>query len=120
MKLQVPFIQLPLAFDADRLAAEVQALGDSHWRPHPEGFAGNSMVPLVAVGVESERQLYEGNLQLHRTVRARGAAIVSHGPVPKKNHGPERPWSCYHSDRQADQKRCWYFMYTKRPMSKPP
>ena len=60
MKLQVPFIQLPLAFDAERLAAEVQALGDSHWRPHPEGFAGNSMVPLVAVGGDPDDESFAG------------------------------------------------------------
>jgi len=48
VKLQVPFIQLPLAFDAGRLEAEIAALGEDAWRPHPQGFAGNSMLPLVA------------------------------------------------------------------------
>lgn len=49
MKLQVPFLQLPLAFDAPALAAEVERLGESVWRPHPQGFPGNSALPLVAV-----------------------------------------------------------------------
>ena len=43
MKLQVPFIQLPLRFDADRLAAEIAAIGEDAWKPHPQGFPGNSM-----------------------------------------------------------------------------
>ncbi len=48
MKLQVPFIQLPLAFDAGVLADEIARLGESAWRPHPQGFPGNSAIPLVA------------------------------------------------------------------------
>jgi hypothetical protein len=48
MKLQVPFLQLPVAFDATLLAAEIAALGETVWRPHPQGFPGNSAVPLVA------------------------------------------------------------------------
>lgn len=49
MKLQVPFVQLPLAFDASRLRAEIDALGESVWRAHPQGYAGNSALPLIAV-----------------------------------------------------------------------
>lgn len=48
MKLQYPFIQLPLTFDAGVLAAEIDALGESVWRPHPQGFPGNSALPLIA------------------------------------------------------------------------
>lgn len=48
MKLQFPFIQLPLSFDAGALAAEIHALGESVWRPHPQGFPGNSALPLIA------------------------------------------------------------------------
>ena len=48
MKLQVPFLQLPISFDADALAAEIAALGEGPWRSHPQGFAGNSAMPLVA------------------------------------------------------------------------
>ena len=47
MKLQVPFLQLPLLFDAEALAAEVAALGESPWRPHPQGFPGNDSLTLV-------------------------------------------------------------------------
>lgn len=48
MKLQVPFLQLPISFDAEVLAAEITALSEAAWRPHPQGFAGNSAIPLVA------------------------------------------------------------------------
>lgn len=49
MKLQVPFIQLPIRFDAERLAGEMRALGDAAWRPHPQKFPGNFSLPLIAV-----------------------------------------------------------------------
>lgn len=49
MKLEVPFIQLPLTFDAALLQAEIDSLGESVWRPHPQGYAGNSALPLIAV-----------------------------------------------------------------------
>lgn len=49
MKLPVPFIQLPLLFDASALAEEVAAFDESMWRPHPTGMPGNSALPLVTV-----------------------------------------------------------------------
>lgn len=48
MQLPHAFIQLPLRFDAACLAAEIAALGEVAWRPHPQGFAGNDALPLVA------------------------------------------------------------------------
>ena len=48
MKLQVPFLQLPVLFDAEVLAAEIDGLGESAWRPHPQGFPGNSAIALVS------------------------------------------------------------------------
>jgi uncharacterized protein (TIGR03032 family) len=50
VKLDSPFLQLPLLFDAAALAAEIAALPESAWRPHPEGHAGNSALPLIALG----------------------------------------------------------------------
>ncbi len=50
MKLDSPFLQLPLFFDASMLAAEIDALPETAWRPHPEGHAGNSALPLIARG----------------------------------------------------------------------
>ena len=63
MKLQVPFVQLPLAFDAAALAAEVAAIDESHWRPHPQGFAGNSMLPLVAVEGDPGNEGFAGPMR---------------------------------------------------------
>jgi hypothetical protein len=47
MRLTQPLLQLPIHFDANALAAEVQALPDSAWDPHPTGFVGNEAVRLV-------------------------------------------------------------------------
>lgn len=60
MKLSAPFIQLPLLFDADALAAEIEALGEQSWMPHPQGFPGNSMLPLVAVGGDPANESFGG------------------------------------------------------------
>ncbi len=60
MKLPVPFIQLPLLFDPAALRAEIEALGEAPWRPHPQGFAGNSMLPLVAVDGDPENESFVG------------------------------------------------------------
>lgn len=49
MKLAQPFIRLPFAFDAERLAWEVGQL-DGAWRPHPLGLEGNSAVALITRG----------------------------------------------------------------------
>ncbi len=56
MKLQFPFMQLPIQFDADALAREVLALDESCWRARMGGVAGNSALPLITTGgaVESD------------------------------------------------------------------
>ena len=63
MKLPVPFIQLPLMFDAEALAAEIDAIDESNWRPHPQGFPGNSMLPLVAVDGDPDNESFAGVMQ---------------------------------------------------------
>lgn len=70
MKLQVPFLQLPLAFDAPALAAEIAALGEAPWKPHPQGFAGNSMLPLVAVGGDADNESFAGPMAPTAALRA--------------------------------------------------
>jgi hypothetical protein len=50
MKLRVRFLQLPILFDAVRLADEVAAIPESAWRPHPMKFAGNDALPLITTG----------------------------------------------------------------------
>lgn len=49
MKLQVPFVQLPLQFEASRLCAEIDALGADQWIDHPQKFPGNFALPLISV-----------------------------------------------------------------------
>lgn len=63
MKLQVPFLQLPLVFDAGLLAHEVTALGEEAWRPHPQGYPGNSMLPLVAVDGDPANEAFAGPMR---------------------------------------------------------
>ena len=63
MKLQVPFVQLPLGFDASRLLAEVEQLGESVWRPHPQGYAGNSALPLIAVNGDPSSDSISGPMR---------------------------------------------------------
>ena len=48
MKLAKPFIRLPLAFDAERLAQEAAQLEQVAWRPHPLELKGNSAVALIS------------------------------------------------------------------------
>lgn len=50
MRLDRPFLKLPVEFDSQRLAAEVRALPKSAWTPHPTGFVGNEAVRLVSPG----------------------------------------------------------------------
>src|SRR5262245_42575677 len=49
MKLDRPFVRLPLLFDAARLAVEIAQFDERDWRPHPQGYPGNSALPLIAV-----------------------------------------------------------------------
>ena len=50
MRLETPFLKLPIRFDADALAAEVRALPADAWSAHPTGFVGNEAVRLVSPG----------------------------------------------------------------------
>lgn len=70
MKLPAPFIQLPLRFDAAALAGEIHALGEDAWRPHPQGFAGNSMLPLVAVEGDAGNEAFAGAMKPTPALRA--------------------------------------------------
>jgi hypothetical protein len=63
MKLDVPFLQLPLAFDAAALAAEIEALGPDAWRPHPQGFPGNDALALVSVNGDPESDAVRGPMR---------------------------------------------------------
>lgn len=63
MKLQVPFVQLPLRFDAERLAREMQALGEAAWRPHPQKYPGNFALPLISVGGDPDSDAIAGPMR---------------------------------------------------------
>lgn len=63
LKLQAPFLQLPLRFDAAVLADEIDALGEGPWRPHPQGYPGNSMLPLVAVDGDPANEAFSGPMR---------------------------------------------------------
>lgn len=59
MKLQVPFLQLPVSFDAEALAAEVLAIEESWWRPHPNGLPGNTALTLITTdGIPESDKTY--------------------------------------------------------------
>lgn len=60
MRLPAPFVRLPFAVDADALAREIDALDPSAWKPHPEGAAGNTAVPLVAVNGDPDDDAVAG------------------------------------------------------------
>lgn len=70
VKLQFPFIQLPLRYDAAVLAAEVAAIDEASWRPHPQQFEGNSMLPLVAVDGDPANESFAGPMQPTRHLEA--------------------------------------------------
>ena len=48
MKIKSEFIRLPLRFDVDRLSEEVLQFAETDWRPHPQGYPGNTALPLIA------------------------------------------------------------------------
>jgi hypothetical protein len=50
MELGRPLVKLPIRFDAEALEAEVRALPESAWVPHPTGFVGNEAVRLITPG----------------------------------------------------------------------
>jgi len=54
MRLDRALVRLPLRADAARLAEEIAGVSDAAWRDHPEGAAGNTALPLVAAGGDSD------------------------------------------------------------------
>jgi hypothetical protein len=63
MKLQVPFMQLPVLFDAAALEAEVRAVDESAWRPHPQGYPGNDALTLITAGGDPESDAVSGAMR---------------------------------------------------------
>jgi len=63
MKLPVPFIQLPLQFDAERLAHEVLMFGSEHWREHPQKYPGNLWLPLLSANGDPVKETIAGPMR---------------------------------------------------------
>ncbi|MGE0740522.1 MAG: sulfotransferase [Hyphomonadaceae bacterium] len=63
MKLQTRFMQLPVSFDVERLKAEIGALGEGAWLPHPQRFEGNDFLPLISAYGEPTNEAFEGPMQ---------------------------------------------------------
>jgi hypothetical protein len=63
MKIGLPFLQLPLLFDASVLEAEVRAIGEAAWQPHPLGYAGNDAMLLIAKDGDANSDAVSGPMQ---------------------------------------------------------
>jgi uncharacterized protein (TIGR03032 family) len=63
MRLETPFVRLPLELEADELISEVAALDPGVWRAHPEGAPGNTAVPLVAVDGDPANDSTSGEMR---------------------------------------------------------
>ncbi len=63
MRLAVPFTKLLLRVDAAALATEIAAVEEEAWRPHPDGMAGNSALPLLAAHGDPTDDAVRGPMQ---------------------------------------------------------
>lgn len=71
MKLPHEFIRLPLAFDAQLLKQEVDAIDNALWRPHHEGFKGNYSIPLISVNGQDNND-FKGPMAATKVLNASG------------------------------------------------
>src|SRR5687767_6339120 len=63
MRLDREFIRLPFTFDAARMTEEIAQFDESDWRPHPQGYPGNSALPLVAAGGDPSNDATAGPMR---------------------------------------------------------
>ena len=63
MRLDTEFIKLSLRFDTERLAAEVEQIEETAWRPHPQGHPGNSALLLIAAGGDPMNDAAKGPMR---------------------------------------------------------
>ena len=91
MKLQYPFMQLPVSFDAAALEAEVAAVDESAWRPHPQGYAGNDALTLVTTGGDPDSDAVAG--QMRPTPHLERCPVSEAGPAQHRgnlgSHAPD-------------------------------
>ncbi len=85
MYLDTEFIRIPLAFDAERLAAEVAGFSEQEWQPHPEGHRGNAALPLLAVNGDPLNNATKGPMhptpQLRRCAYLRQVLAALNAPI---------------------------------------
>ena len=63
MKLQAPFIQLPITFDAAALLAEVSAIEESAWRGRTSRDDGNSALTLITTEGDPASDALSGRMR---------------------------------------------------------
>lgn len=63
MKLQFPFIQLPITFDAAALAEEVLSVDDKAWRAREDGATGNSALTLITANGNPDSSALAGPMR---------------------------------------------------------
>ena len=63
MILPTEFLKLPLLFDAYRLGQELESVDASEWRKHPQGYAGNTALPLVSVNGDPTNEATQGAMR---------------------------------------------------------
>lgn len=63
MKLQVPFIQLPVTFDAEAMAHEIAAIEEKHWRGRTLNDDGNTALTLITVGGDPNNDELAGDMR---------------------------------------------------------
>ena len=83
MDIARPFVRLPFAFDAKRLADEAAALPASAWMAHPNRMTGNSAVALISRD-GGDNDDFDGRMQTTPHLEACpyiGQAIASFGEV---------------------------------------
>src|SRR5262245_6275255 len=60
MKLDTEFYKLPLTFDPAQLAREASQFAEQDWKPHPQGYPGNSAISLLAVNGDPASDAVKG------------------------------------------------------------
>ncbi|MEO6104642.1 MAG: aspartyl/asparaginyl beta-hydroxylase domain-containing protein [Pseudoxanthomonas sp.] len=63
MKLKVPFIQLPILFDAAALADEIAAIDARHWRGRTNVDDGNSALTLITTNGDPDNDELSGEMR---------------------------------------------------------
>ena len=63
MKLDSSFIRLPYRFDPKPVLEQINILDDEAWRPHPRGWEGHEVIPLVSAEGGDDLARLEGEMR---------------------------------------------------------